>query len=70
MKEGRRRKVMKIGFCITTIPPVLYHTGEGRAKEELVEVEIPDDKLPQSIKDALDDKIDGMYLSHVIYIKE
>lgn len=61
---------MKIGFYLVTIPPVLYHTEEGKAKEELVEVEIPYDKIPQSIKDALDDKKDGTYLSHVIYIKE
>lgn len=60
---------MKIGFCLVTIPPALYHLGEGKAKEELVEVEIPDDNIPQQIKDALDDK-NGTYLSHVIYIKE
>ena len=61
---------MKIGFYLVTIPPSLYHLGEGKAKEELVEVEIPDDNIPQSIKDVLDDKKDGTYLSHVIYIKE
>lgn len=61
---------MKIGFCLTVVPPVLYHTGEGKAKEELVEIEIPDDKLPQSVKDALDNEKNWTYLSHVIYIKE
>lgn len=49
---------------------MLYHLGEGKAKEELVEVEIPYDKISQSIKNTLDDKKDGTYLSHVIYIKE
>lgn len=28
---------MKIGFCLTIIPPALYHLGEGGAKPELKE---------------------------------
>lgn len=50
---------MKIGFCLTIIPPALYHLGEGGAQPELVEVEIPDEKLPQLVKDALDDSKEG-----------
>lgn len=61
---------MKIGFCLTIIPPTLYHLGEGGAKPELVEVEIPDETLPQLVKDALDDSKDYIYIKDIVRIRE
>lgn len=61
---------MKIGFCLTIIPPALYYHGEGGAKPELVEVEIPDEKLPQLVKDALDDSKEYLYIKDIVRIRE
>lgn len=61
---------MKIGFCLTIIPPALYHLGEGGAQPELVEVELPDEKLPQLVKDALDDSKDYIYIKDIVRIRE
>ena len=61
---------MKIGFCLTIIPPYLYHRGEGGAQPEIVEFDIPDDGLPQLVKDALDDKKDYIYINNIVRIRE
>lgn len=61
---------MKIGFCLTIIPPSLYHLGEGGAKPELVEVEISNENLPQLVKDALDDSKDYIYIKDIVRIRE
>lgn len=61
---------MKIGFCLTIIPPALYHLGEGGAQLELVEVELPDEKLPQLVKDALDDSKDYIYIKDIVRMRE
>ena len=57
---------MKIGFCLTIIPPTLYHLREGGAKPELVQVEIPDETLPPLVKDALDDSKDYIYIKDIV----
>lgn len=61
---------MTIGICLTIIPPTLYHLGEGGAKPELVMVEIPDENLPQLVKDALDDSKDYIYIKDIVRIRE
>ena len=61
---------MKIGICLTIIPPTLYHLGEGGAKSELVQVEIPDENLPQLVKDALDDSKDYIYIKDIVRMRE
>lgn len=61
---------MKIGFCLTIIPPSLYHLGEGGAKSELVIVEVSDEKLPQLIKDALDDSKEYVYIKDIVRMRE
>ena len=61
---------MKIGICLTIIPPCLYHTGEGGAKSEIVFVDIAEDKLPKLVQDALDDSKDYIYINNIVRVRE
>ena len=61
---------MKIGICLTILPPCLYHLGEGKDKSEIVLVDIPDDKLPKLVQDALDDSKDYIYINSIVRVRE
>lgn len=40
---------MKIGICLSIVPPFQYHTGKGDVIPEIVLMDIPDDKLPKLV---------------------
>ena len=61
---------MTLGFCLTIIPPTLYHLGEGAAKPEIFMIDIPEDNLPQLVKDALDDSKDYIYINNIVRIRK
>lgn len=61
---------MKIGFCLTILPPCLNVLGEGKAKPEIVIMDIPDDKLPKLVQDALDDSKDYIYINNIVRVRE
>lgn len=61
---------MKIGFSLTIVPIVAYHVEECRAKPEMVIIDIPEENLPQILKDALDDSKDYVYISNIVRIRE
>lgn len=61
---------MKIGFCLTILLPCLNVLGEGKAKSEIVLMDISDDKLPKLVQDALDDSKDCVYINNIVRVRE
>lgn len=61
---------MKIGFSLTIIPEVAYHIEECRGCPEMVIIDIPEDKLPRLLKEALDDFNHNVYISNIVRIRE
>ena len=63
---------MKLAFELTIIPPALYHCGEGSVRIETVVVEIPDDLIPERIRNDIGNnvKLDREYVSRITYVTE
>lgn len=61
---------MKIGICLSIVPPFQYHTGKGDVIPEIVLMDIPDDKLPKLVQDALDDSKDYIYINNIVRVRE
>lgn len=63
---------MKLAFEIVRIPDLVLHTGNGDVINEVVIVEIPDDIIPERIRNDIGNSadLDREYVSKITYVTE
>jgi hypothetical protein len=63
---------MKLAFEIVRIPDLVLHTGNGDVINEVIIVEIPDDIIPERIRNDVGNNadLDREYVSRITYVND